>query len=112
MPRNSQDFNAPVTAIGEELPSQFELLDNYPNPFNPSTTIEFSAGNTDRYSLRLDILDINGRLVATLINGIPHTNKIVWNGQNSQGHLMPAGVYFARLTSASASRIQKMILLK
>ena len=112
MPRNIQDFNAPVTAIGEELPSQFELLDNYPNPFNPSTTIEFSAGNTDRYSLRLDILDINGRLVATLINGIPHTNKIVWNGQNSQGHLMPAGVYFARLTSASASRIQKMILLK
>ncbi len=114
MPRNSDDFNAPVTSIGDELPDRFELLTNYPNPFNPSTTIEFDVENNVKTHghVSLQILDINGRLVTTLINGVPHSNKMIWNGRNDKGQSMPAGVYFARLTTASTTLTQKMVLLK
>ncbi len=112
MPRNSKDFNDPVTATGNELPERFELLANYPNPFNPSTTIEFLVGKSDQYPLRLDIIDINGRIVATLVNGIPNSNKVVWHGKNEFGQDAPAGIYFARLESGPTVLTQKMILLK
>ena len=110
MPRNNNDFNAPVTSIGHELPERFELLTNYPNPFNSSTTIEFSV--KAKHTVSLQIIDMNGRLITTLINGIPHSNKIIWNGLNEKGQPMPEGIYFARLTSASTMLTQKMVLLK
>ncbi len=112
MPRNSGDFNDPVTAVGDELPDKFKLLTNYPNPFNPSTTIEFSLGDALLPHLQLDILDINGRLVATLVHGIPNSNKVVWYGKNDEGEPMPAGIYFARLEAGETILTQKMILLK
>lgn len=112
MPRNSKDFNDPVTATGDEIPKKFELLTNYPNPFNPFTTIEFEVGKAIMHPLRLEVVDISGRVVATLVNGIPHSNKVVWNGKNDSGHNVPAGVYIARLESGSTVLTQKMILLK
>ncbi|MDP6611384.1 MAG: T9SS type A sorting domain-containing protein [Candidatus Marinimicrobia bacterium] len=114
MPRNSKDFNDPVTATGDELPERFELLTNYPNPFNPTTTIEFDVVNNEKTHghMSLQILDINGRVVANLINGIPSSNKVVWHGENGFGRDMPAGVYFARLESGTTVLTQKMILLK
>ena len=114
MPRNSKDFNDPVTATGDELPERFELLTNYPNPFNPSTTIEFIVTNNGvaHSNVSLQIFDINGRIVVNLINGIPNSNKVVWHGKNDKGQSMPAGVYFARLESGSTVLTQKMILLK
>ena len=112
MPRGPNDFNDPVTAIEDELPEQFKLLTNYPNPFNPSTIIEFDLGNTILDFVQLDVLDINGRVVTTLLSGIPSVKKVIWDGKNGQGQTMPAGVYFARLKSRSTVLNKKMILLK
>ena len=92
MPRGPNDFNDPVTAIEDELPEQFKLLTNYPNPFNPSTIIEFDLGNTILDFVQLDVLDINGRVVTTLLSGIPSVKKVIWDGKNGQGQTMPAGV--------------------
>ena len=114
MPRNGDDFNDPVTAVGDELPERFELLTNYPNPFNPTTTIEFGVVNNGENHgyMSLQIIDINGRVVATLVNGIPNSNKVVWNGKNDGGQPMPAGIYFARMESGKRVLTQKMVLLK
>jgi hypothetical protein len=112
MPRNNDDFNDPLTAVGDELPERFELLTNYPNPFNPTTTIKFDGGNALFFPIHLYVVDINGRVVANLINGIPNSNKVVWNGKNDGGQPMPAGIYFARMESGKRVLTQKMVLLK
>jgi len=51
-------------------------------------------------------------VVATLVNGIPNSNKVVWNGKNDGGQPMPAGIYFARMESGKRVLTQKMVLLK
>ena len=109
MPRNSNDFNAPFAAV-KEIPENFEMMINYPNPFNPTTIIEFSIKESN--FVQLDIIDIHGRKVAKLINGTPLSNKLIWNGKNDLGQMVPAGIYFARLKTSSTVMTQKMILLK
>jgi len=89
------------------LPQSFKLHQPYPNPFNPATTIRFSAASTQ--SLQIQIFDITGRLVETLIDE-PLTqgeHEIVWNAGSQ-----PSGVYFVRLQSGEFVQNQKVILLK
>jgi len=109
MPRNKYDFNAPLAGL-PQIPENFELLINYPNPFNPTTTIEFKIKGEAH--VKLNVFDIYGRKVATLINGVSLSNKLIWNGKNDQGQLVPAGVYFARLESGNTIMNKKMIVLK
>ena len=109
MPRNNSDFNAPYAAI-RSIPEHFEMMITYPNPFNPSTIIEFSVNETDFISL--DIIDIHGRKIVNLINGMPISNKLIWHGKNNLGQMVPAGIYFARLQTESTIMTKKMILLK
>ena len=109
MPRNKYDFNAPLAGL-PQIPENFELLINYPNPFNPTTTIEFKIKGEAH--VKLNVFDIYGRKVATLINGVSLSNKLIWNGKNDQGQLVPAGIYFARLESENTIMNKKMIVLK
>ncbi|HIA85149.1 MAG TPA: T9SS type A sorting domain-containing protein [Candidatus Marinimicrobia bacterium] len=112
MPRNNADFNDPVNATGNEDPKRFNLITNYPNPFNPTTTIKFDLVDKELSPIQLNILDINGHLVASLVDGFPSKNKVIWNGKNHLGENVPAGIYFARLKSKSTILTNKMILLK
>ncbi|MCH7612365.1 MAG: T9SS type A sorting domain-containing protein [Candidatus Marinimicrobia bacterium] len=89
------------------IPNNFKLYPAYPNPFNPTTTIWFSVETNSHASLQ--IFDITGRLVETLINK-PLTrgeHEIIWNA----GHF-PSGVYFVRLQSGEFVENQKVILIK
>ena len=85
----------------------FELNDVYPNPFNPSTTINFTVSND--VNLSLVIYDMNGRIVDTLIdsNVVPGVYDITWNASN-----YASGVYFAKLSSGAFEQTQKLILIK
>ena len=112
MPRNNADFNDPVNATGNEGPKRFNLLTNYPNPFNPTTTIEFDLVDKESNPIQLNILDINGHLVVSLVDGFPSNNKVIWNGKNHLGENVPAGIYFVCLKSKSTILTNKMILLK
>ncbi len=99
------------TDVGDEftdlLPKTFELVQNYPNPFNPTTTISFTL--PEKTDVRLDIFNILGQSVTTLISGeLPAGNhEAVWDAGNS-----PTGVYFYRLTAEKESITRKMLLLK
>lgn len=89
-----------------------QLLDNYPNPFNPTTIIAYTVPLSGRVSLR--IYDLAGRLVQTLIDE-PQTqgeHSIVWNGHNRNGQQMATGVYFMRLETAGYVSTRKIVLLK
>ena len=90
----------------------YELMQNYPNPFNPSTSIVFSLPETGHISL--NIYDISGRLVSTLVDGTLDNgvHNVMWNGTDMSGELVSAGVYIYALESADMVMTKKMILMK
>jgi hypothetical protein len=101
-----------IKEVAGNVPVQFTLAQNYPNPFNPTTTIEFQVYAANQASL--DIYDINGRLVATLLNGfvVPNRYSMIWDGRDHSGRKVPSGVYFYRLVSGAQHEARRMILLK
>jgi len=94
------------------IPTEFTLSQNFPNPFNPSTSIRYTLPEMTRASLQ--IFDIQGRLVQTITSTHAQAgwNEMVWNGHDSEGALMSAGVYVARLEAGIHRESIKMLLLK
>ena len=82
---------------GNKLPTRVQLLPNYPNPFNPTTTIAFDLP-LDK-SVKLEIYNILGRLVKTLYDGQARAGRhaFVWSGDNEEGQWVAAGIYLYRL---------------
>ena len=91
-----------------KIPNDFSLFPAYPNPFNPATTIQFKV-DTRPMLTTLQIVDISGRLIETLINGeiLVGEHKIQWNAGNQ-----PSGVYFIRLQSGRKLETQKIVFIK
>ena len=95
------------SASAIEKPSTAILLQSCPNPFNPSTTIEFSL--PERSFVKLTIHNVLGQLVETLVDGVKEAghHRFVWDAQN-----FPSGVYLYRLEMKSFVQTKKMILVK
>jgi len=89
------------------IPTEFALLGNYPNPFNPTTTITYSVPMTSH--VIIEIFDITGRQVATLINGWRDagTHQVTFDGSN-----LPSGIYFYEMSAGNYHAVRKAILLK
>lgn len=85
---------------------------NYPNPFNPKTTIQFNNPQTGK--VRVDIYNVRGQLVKNLLNDtlIQGLHKIVWNGTNNANKYSASGVYFYKIRSGNATATKKIILMK
>jgi hypothetical protein len=95
-----------------DMPGNYSLAQNYPNPFNPSTTIDFSIAKAGYVSLK--IYDILGNEIKTIVNGFTSAgnHSAEWDGTNSSGTTVGAGLYFYRLQAGTFSESRKMILLK
>ena len=96
-----------VVLIPEKL-----SIRNYPNPFNPETTISFQLPTSQQ--VELSVLNIKGQVVTTLINEVKDsgTHNIVWNGRDSRGNSLSSGVYFYRIKTETGDETGKMLLLK
>lgn len=96
----------------ETATSTFRLLDNYPNPFNPATTIGFRLAAACR--INLCIYNNTGQLVKRLAAGDrqPGTYEVVWDGRNEAGHEVGSGVYLYQLNAGLETDVKKCILLK
>ncbi len=101
-----------VRANEDVIPAEFALGNNYPNPFNPETTINFSLNKAEAVTLR--IYNATGQLVRTLVNERMQAGewKINFNGLDSYGRSLSSGVYFYQLQSATQQITKKMVLLK
>ncbi len=103
-----------LTSVGESenIPVAYDLVTNYPNPFNPSTTIFFNLAA--KGTVRLAIYDALGREVASLVNDVMESgaHRVVWDGRSGAGAHLSSGLYFARLMTARGSTLTKMMLLK
>jgi Tol biopolymer transport system component len=94
------------------LPLDFKLYQNFPNPFNPVTTIKFDVNKTS--VVRLEVYNVLGRLVKSLVNETknPGEYSIAWEGKDKAGNPVSSGLYFYRLTCGKSSQVQKALLLK
>lgn len=104
------DVPDPETAA---VPTVSVLHPNVPNPFNPATTIEYDLARDGQ--VRLQIFDVTGRLVRTLVDGAQtrgFRKSVTWNGLDEVGHRVPSGVYFYRLTADEVVATRKMVMLK
>lgn len=99
-------------ATTSALPSRFIAHANYPNPFNPSTTIGFDLPS--RLPVRLTIHSVDGALVRTLVNEVREagTQSVIWDGRNNAGQTVASGAYFYRISAGSERSSHKMLLMK
>ncbi|HRR01256.1 MAG TPA: choice-of-anchor J domain-containing protein, partial [Candidatus Cloacimonas sp.] len=88
------------------------LHNNYPNPFNPETTISYSVKETG--PVTIDVYNVKGQLVKSLVKGIqePGNHTIVWNGTDNNGRSVSSGVYYYKMNAGKYSSTKKMIMMK
>ena len=97
---------------GGELPTKFALYANYPNPFNPTTSINYDL--SARAKVELTIYNIVGEKVVDVVNEEqgPGTFRATWDGRNPNGQTVASGLYLYRLKAGSFLETRKMLLLK
>jgi len=109
----SNEAEVTVTEAGNNLiPLVTSLEGNYPNPFNPTTTIKF--GLSEDSQVRLDVYNIKGEKIITLVDGYlkAEFHSIVWDGTDSSSKPVSSGVYFYKMQSEKYNSTKKMILMK
>jgi hypothetical protein len=94
------------------IPTQFQVFDNYPNPFNPTTTISYELPIDGM--VNITIYDLVGRKVKTFVNGKQTAGfkSYQWNATNDNGEAVTAGAYFYTVTAGDFAQTKKMVLLK
>jgi len=104
------------TGISDESkqikPSKYILYPNYPNPFNPTTTITYSI--PQQKNVLLEVFNVRGEKVATLVNGRMRagTYNVSWDGKDSFGRFVPSGIYLCKIRAGSYQHTIRMLLLK
>ncbi len=103
-----------VTGVEPNLPSSFVLNQNYPNPFNPTTTIEFTIGSGGMRDVKLEVFNVLGQRVNTLVDEPlgPGDYRVEWNATSSSGQRVATGVYLYRLAIGDETASKKMLFLK
>jgi hypothetical protein len=96
-----------VTGDDAILPTVFALHQNYPNPFNPTTNISYDV--PVQGLVQLDVFDVLGRKITTLVNGEMNAGRynVAWNASE-----MPSGIYFCRMQAENFHQVRKVVLLK
>jgi hypothetical protein len=95
-----------------QSPSSFKLYSNYPNPFNPVTTLRYDLPEDGL--VNITIYDMMGRVVKTLVNSsqIAGYKSIQWNATNDRNELVSAGLYLYTIQAGEFRQTRKMVLLK
>lgn len=103
--QNDQETNSVIAPTPQ-------IQSNYPNPFNPSTTIAFSIPETGR--VRVSVYNIKGQKVKDLLNTemTRGTHSLVWDGKDANSRNVASGIYFIKLESGGKTSIRKAMLMK
>jgi plastocyanin len=96
-----------IEPVSSNVPGKYELYQNFPNPFNPSTTIQFDIA--ERVPVDISIYDMRGAKIATLVSEqlSAGSYKVTWDGSSG-----PSGAYFIRFSAGSFTQTKKMVLIK
>jgi flagellar hook assembly protein FlgD len=94
------------------VPAEFALAQNFPNPFNPETTILYDLASNSE--VQLEIYNVMGQLIRTLIADQQAAGRyrVTWRGDDATGRSVASGVYFYRLHTSEFKAVRKLMLLK
>ncbi|KAA3598117.1 MAG: T9SS C-terminal target domain-containing protein, partial [Calditrichaeota bacterium] len=94
------------------IPTEFSLAPNYPNPFNPSTTIKF--GIPEKNFTKVVVYNALGQSVKTLVSETLEASfyEFKWDGTDNNGNTVASGIYFARMEAGKFVQVRKMTFLK
>jgi len=105
-----------IVSVGENstslIPLEYNLYQNFPNPFNPTTIIKYELNKQER--IVIDIYSINGEHVKRLVDQMQNagTHEIKWDGKNDKGKLVSSGIYLYQLVVDNQQLSKKMMFLK
>jgi flagellar hook assembly protein FlgD len=101
-----------VTGNLQTKPTDFALQQNFPNPFNPTTQINYNLPKGTH--VKLTIYNVQGQEIETLVNEFQTAGQkfVVWDGLNNLGIEAPSGEYFFQLSTGTFQETKKMILMK
>jgi hypothetical protein len=101
-----------VNDILSQVPEELSIQGNYPNPFNPVTTIRF--GLPEPRNVRITVVNILGQEITELVNGWKDMGRheVIWQGVDRSGKPVASGIYFTVLSDRNKIIVQKMLLLK
>jgi len=96
------------------LPERFELLPNYPNPFNAATVIPLQVPDANNQHIRVEVFNMLGQRVRILVDGTlqPGARSVVWDGRDDRGSSVASGTYFIRLLHKEGVLTRKAVMLK
>ena len=110
-------YTPTVTGVSDDrldaLPETFRLEQNFPNPFNPSTTISYNLVNPEQVSLA--VFSVAGQEIASWLNNQNQPageHRVDWNGRDASGKEIASGVYLYRLKTATVVETRKMMLMR
>ena len=106
------DIEIVIEGADDIIPLVTELKGNYPNPFNPTTTINYDLAKSG--DVNIEVYNVKGQLVKTLVNGYQEAaaHTVVWNGKDNSERSVASGVYFYKMQTSDYKSINKMILMK
>jgi flagellar hook assembly protein FlgD len=95
-----------------EIPEQFALIQNFPNPFNPVTNISYQLPEASEVTV--SVYNMMGQKIAELVSGhVPAGyHSVVWDSRNLQGEAVSSGVYLYTITAGDFYAMKKMVLMK
>jgi hypothetical protein len=103
-----------ITAIEDGRPITVPCgwVKNYPNPFNPGTTLQFHLSKAGH--LNITVYDVSGRKIKAIIDGYFPAGefRMSWAGENSRGERVASGTYFARMTMGDFTAVRKIVLIR
>jgi hypothetical protein len=114
--RNVNNERTEVAGEGEYetpfMPAATALMQNFPNPFNPSTTLVFDMVQAGHVTIK--IYNVTGRLIRTLVDGRHDAGRhhVEWNGIDANGSSVPSGIYFYQMRTSGYEATRKMILVR
>lgn len=106
------DSHSTVDGNPSVMPLKYSLSNNYPNPFNTTTKIEYTIPVSNQ--VNIDVFNSMGQKVKTLVNLYlsPGTYQVNWDGRDEAGNAVPSGVYYCKMISSYYNTTHKMLLLK
>jgi FlgD Ig-like domain/Concanavalin A-like lectin/glucanases superfamily len=104
-----------ITGISDNyspVPDKLILAQNFPNPFNPTTTIAYTLAKAEQ--IKITVYNISGQLVKTLLSAYQTSgnHNVSWDGTDSSGKKVSSGVYFYQLVAGTFNQVKKMTLIK
>ncbi len=101
-----------ASVLDENVPRAYKLSQNFPNPFNPRTSIEFDMKEKGLVTVR--VYNVAGQLVRSLIDGVKDAGaySVTWDGTNNLGVEVGSGIYFSKMETREYSATKKLVLLR